>query len=279
MKKEKEPSKITEFSAKWRFMALNFPVQIPLENVWYGSVLHAYEAAKTVIPEERHRVLMAGPAEAETAGKTVTLRSDWEAVRLDYLRYLIWYKFAMYPELGTRLLESGYAPIEDGEKGNHLGNLLMDIRDQVRRNGVADAPPQAPTVQTTPIDKVFHPSSGQVFVFGSNLAGVHGAGAAAMAREQLGAIDGYGFGPMPSVEKPRCYAIPTKDQKIRTLPIENIKPFVEQFIMYAWERTDLEFFVTRIGCGLAGYTDKDIAPLFAFAPPNCVLPHGWATEG
>jgi ribA/ribD-fused uncharacterized protein len=283
---------ITEFSGKWRFLSNFFPVQVPLDNVWYPSVEHAYQSAKTLDLQEKTAILQASsPGDAKRLGKKVTMRPDWDTVKLDYMKYLVWYKFGMHPDLGKRLLETGNMEIIEGNtwgdvfwgvcngKGeNHLGRILMAIRDQVERNGVADTPPTMPALGTTPLDKQYSLESGKVFVFGSNLAGVHGAGAAAFAKDHLGALEGYGYGPLPNVVTPRCYAIPTKDQKIQTMPVEHIKPFVDQFIMFAWERTDLQFFVTRIGCGLAGYTDADIKPLFADAPPNCELPHGWGGE-
>lgn len=127
-----------------------------------------------------------------------------------------------------------------------------------------------------PKDATFIPGPGRVFVFGSNLAGIHGAGAAHYAALYCGAVMGIGEGLMPLVSYPEtCYAIPTKDEKIRTLPFDQVKKYVETFIQVAWERNDLTFFVTRIGCGLAGFTDYDIAPLFKDAPPNCELPPGW----
>ena len=109
-----------------------------------------------------------------------------------------------------------------------------------------------------------------IFVFGSNLAGRHGKGAASFARLHHGAIYGKGSGPQG-----HSYAIPTKDRNIKTLPLEDIKQEVDQFISYAKEHPLLVFKVTRIGCGLAGYTDHQIAPMFKHAPNNCILPEGW----
>lgn len=109
-----------------------------------------------------------------------------------------------------------------------------------------------------------------IFVFGSNLAGRHGAGAALFARQHHGAIYGKGVGPQGN-----SYAIPTKDADLRTLNITLIRAFVIDFITYAKEHPELTFNITRVGCGLAGYTDKDMAPLFKDAPANCQLPDGW----
>jgi hypothetical protein len=125
------------------------------------------------------------------------------------------------------------------------------------------------------IEKRYDLSSGKVFVFGSNLAGRHGKGAALYARQYLGAITGQGRGPMPAVETPTCLAIPTKDESLKILPLSFIRAEVRHFIAYAATHPDLEFFVTRIGCGLAGYNDEDISPFFKGSPVNCELPLGW----
>lgn len=109
-----------------------------------------------------------------------------------------------------------------------------------------------------------------IFVFGSNLAGIHGAGAALHARLHHDAKMGVGAGPTGE-----AYAIPTKNQKLLTLPLVVVRIHVEEFLLYARAHPDLTFCVTRVGCGLAGYTDPDIAPLFADAPGNCILPREW----
>lgn len=104
----------------------------------------------------------------------------------------------------------------------------------------------------------------EIFVFGSNLRGVHGAGAAAFAMANHGAIYGVGVG-----IQGQSYGIPTKDMQIRTLPLDKIKPYVDQFIGFAKAHPELVFNVTAIGCGLAGYTPADIAPMFKGSPSNC----------
>lgn len=103
-----------------------------------------------------------------------------------------------------------------------------------------------------------------IFVFGSNLAGRHGRGAALYAKQHHGAIYGQGVG-----RQGNSYALPTKDHKLRTLPLQAIKKYVDEFIKYAESRPDLQFQVTRVGCGLAGYNDSQIKPLFDSAPSNC----------
>lgn len=95
----------------------------------------------------------------------------------------------------------------------------------------------------------------EIFVFGSNLAGIHAGGAARVAYERFGAIMGQGVG-----IQGQSYAIPTMHGGV-----EEIKPYVDEFIALAREWDQNTFYVTRIGCGIAGFTDEEIAPLFADA--------------
>jgi len=97
----------------------------------------------------------------------------------------------------------------------------------------------------------------EIFVFGSNLAGRHGKGAAKSAMDNFGAIYGIGVGPQG-----QSYAIPTKDSWFEVLPLEDIKAYVFVFIQYAKQNPKQIFKVTKIGCGLAGYDPRAIAPLF-----------------
>lgn len=106
-----------------------------------------------------------------------------------------------------------------------------------------------------------------IFVFGSNLAGRHGKGAALFAFQQRGAIKGIGSGPQG-----RSYAIPTKDERLRVLPLAEIAEHVAAFVTYAERHPSTRFEVTAIGCGLAGYRPAEIAPFFRAAPANCELP-------
>lgn len=105
------------------------------------------------------------------------------------------------------------------------------------------------------------------FVFGSNLQGQHGGGAARIAYEKFGAVWGKGVGPAGLT-----YAIPTMHG-----PVETIKPYVDDFIAYAKLHPETRFLVTRIGCGIAGFTETEIAPLFSEATkiPNICLPEGF----
>lgn len=97
--------------------------------------------------------------------------------------------------------------------------------------------------------------SNEVFVFGSNLAGMHGGGAARIAHMYFGAVMGNGDG-----MQGQSYAIPTMQGGLDT-----IRPYVNKFIVFAISHPDLHFLVTRIGCGIAGFSPDEIAPLFAAA--------------
>lgn len=106
-----------------------------------------------------------------------------------------------------------------------------------------------------------------IFVFGSNLAGRHGAGAAKWALENKGAIYGRGVGMQGD-----SYGIPTKDENVRTLPLDRIKIFVDGFIDYAKNHPHLKFQLTPIGCGLAGYKPFQIGPMFKGVSENVIVP-------
>ena len=120
--------------------------------------------------------------------------------------------------------------------------------------------------RTTPnhIDKL---QPGEIFVFGSNLRGMHAGGAARAAYHKFGAVMGQGVG-----LQGQSYAIPTMQGGVET-----IKPYVDEFIDFARQHPELTFLVTRIGCGIAGFRDSEIAPLFieAHQLSNVVLPPNW----
>lgn len=109
-----------------------------------------------------------------------------------------------------------------------------------------------------------------IFVFGSNTSGRHGKGAALFAKEHHGAINGKGWGLQGS-----SFAIPTKDSQLNPLPLKSIQVFVDEFKIFAKAHPEMDFEVTRIGCGLAGYKDEQIGPMFKGAPDNCLLPIVW----
>lgn len=113
-------------------------------------------------------------------------------------------------------------------------------------------------------DRITELKPNEIFVFGSNLAGAHGGGAARLAYNRFGAIWGQGVG-----LQGQSYAIPTMHGGVET-----IKPYVDEFIRFAQTRQDLKFYVTQIGCGIAGFKVEEIAPLFhtAIDVENVILP-------
>ncbi len=113
--------------------------------------------------------------------------------------------------------------------------------------------------------------SNYYFVFGSNTRGAHGKGAALVAKHKYGAETGVGIGVTGN-----CFAIPTKDRFMRTLMISEIKYFIYLFKEFTLNRPDLQFWVTAVGCGLAGYSHAEIAPLFIGAGSNCNFPEPWS---
>jgi len=110
----------------------------------------------------------------------------------------------------------------------------------------------------------------EIFVFGSNEAGRHGKGAALYALKNFGAKYGQGYG-----IQGKSFAIPTKDFKIKTLPLENIKEYLKMFIEYSTSNQQLTFLMTPIGTGLAGYTIDEMKNLFKelVFPKNVILPN------
>ena len=113
-------------------------------------------------------------------------------------------------------------------------------------------------------NNITHLEENEIFVFGSNLAGLHGGGAARLAYKYFGAVWGQGVG-----LQGQTYAIPTMQGGVET-----ISPYIDEFISFAKQHPELIFLVTRIGCGIAGFSDRDIAPLFfsAINLENVILP-------
>jgi len=118
-------------------------------------------------------------------------------------------------------------------------------------------------------ENITHLEPNQIFVYGANEKGVHGAGAARLALRwgaKMGQYELVG----------QTYGIPTKDKKIQTLPLDKIQVHVDTFLATAFSHTEYEFLVSKIGCGLAGYRPEDIAPLFKIIKTgvfeNVILP-------
>ena len=127
-------------------------------------------------------------------------------------------------------------------------------------------PMDACKARTTP-ERITELQPNEIFVFGSNLSGMHGGGAALLAYRKFGAIMGQGVG-----LQGQSYGIPTMQGGVET-----IRPYVDEFIEFAKQHSELTFLVTRIGCGIAGFTNEEISPLFknAHNVENIVLPEGW----
>jgi hypothetical protein len=134
--------------------------------------------------------------------------------------------------------------------------------------------PQQHTDEKTITGMITRLEPNEVFVFGSNLGGRHGAGAARLARE-WGAIWGQATG-----IQGRTYAIPTVDNSVRnTLSLDEIRTYANEFIQYAREHPNLIFLLTDVGCGLAGLRAEEVAPLFqeALTIPNIRIHHKFMT--
>lgn len=112
------------------------------------------------------------------------------------------------------------------------------------------------------------PQEGEIFVFGSNLAGRHGRGAALVAMT-LGAVRG-----VPRGLQGQTYAIPIKNKNIISMSIHDVAREIRGFAQFTYDRPDLNFFVTAVGCGLGFFKDYEIAPLFKMAV-NCSFPENW----
>lgn len=108
-----------------------------------------------------------------------------------------------------------------------------------------------------------------IFVFGSNLDGNHAGGAARFAHQCHGAETGIGEGIAGN-----SYAIPTVGENFHTMTLTKVREHVNRFIHHARTSAD-EFQLTRVGCGIAGFKDSDIAPTFAGAPGNCLFDEAW----
>lgn len=111
-----------------------------------------------------------------------------------------------------------------------------------------------------------------VYVFSSDLAGRHTRGTALIALREHGAVYGEAVG-----LRGRSYAIPVRDEQGDPLPLRVITRYVQAFLRFASNHRDLTFQVTRIGCEAGVYSEREMAPLFAQAPLNCLLPRKWRT--
>ena len=138
---------IESFTGQHRWLSNFWPCRIVLDGKVYDSIEHAFQASKTRIEEERRDVRLAGsPGEAKRLGRRVTLREDWEEIKLPMMAELVLQKFSKHADLKEKLLATGDEEIVEGNswrdsfwgvyKGsgkNHLGEIIMRVREQLRR--------------------------------------------------------------------------------------------------------------------------------------------------
>lgn len=151
--------------------------------------------------------------------------------------------------------------------GEAMAETSMQIAPHMAFEDMALAKEELMEKKRTTPEFITELGPNEIFVFGSNLKGMHGGGAAYIAYRKFGAIMGQGVG-----LQGQSYGIPTMQGGVET-----IRPYVDEFIQFAKEHQDLTFLVTRIGCGIAGFSDDDISPLFdnAHDVDNIILPEGW----
>lgn len=111
----------------------------------------------------------------------------------------------------------------------------------------------------------------QIFVFGSNNNGDHAGGAARTAADKFGAVNGVRMG-----LQGQSYAIPTMSRDMIPLSLDSIEKHISRFLYFARQHPEFEFLLTKIGCGIAGYSETNIEPMFSNAPNNVVKPGGWS---
>lgn len=137
---------ITEFQGKHRFLSNFWPASVILGGIEYPTVEHAYQAAKSIDPDYRKRVLACErPGKAKRLSRSVTLRSDWESVKVDVMFDLVKQKFTRHEHLKNLLFDTGNSMLIEGNKWgdtfwgvcrgqgqNHLGKILMTIRKEIK---------------------------------------------------------------------------------------------------------------------------------------------------
>lgn len=138
---------ISDFRGKYAFLSNYFTAEVELDGEKYPTIEHAFQAAKTTSPDERKKILACGsPAEARKTGRRVQLRPDWESIKIDVMRQLVRQKFTKNALLRKQLIDTGLQELVeentwgdtfwgmvDGEGSNHLGEILMDVREELKR--------------------------------------------------------------------------------------------------------------------------------------------------
>jgi hypothetical protein len=152
--------------------------------------------------------------------------------------------------------------------GSSLGSLMNEVDTQETISKLRAWDPMG----TIKPGHAHTPDDDRVFVFGSNILGLHGGGAAYYAHSKLGAEWGVGEGPTG-----RTYALPTCFEPGMPVDMMTLEVAVDCFLDYAHLSPAERFFVSEVGCGLAGFYACEVAPLFVDAPENCDLPPGWRT--
>ncbi|HEY7089515.1 MAG TPA: NADAR family protein, partial [Tepidisphaeraceae bacterium] len=148
-------SKIPEFQGEYRFLSNFWPADVVYEGITYPTAEHAYQAAKTLDPEQRKKIAaLPTPAEAKAAGRELKLRDDWETAKFVVMEDVVRYKFTHHPDLAAKLLDTGDATLEEGntwndriwgvyhgQGENRLGKILMKVRDELRASPLHSAMP------------------------------------------------------------------------------------------------------------------------------------------
>lgn len=139
-------NKILAFNKEYRFLSNFYPALVTLDGLEYPSTEHAYQAAKTLNPAEREAIrLSAKPGDAKRLGKKVTMREDWDIIKINVMKDLVRQKFTNHQDLKENLLATGDSYLEEGNswhdvfwgvcngKGeNWLGKILMEVREELR---------------------------------------------------------------------------------------------------------------------------------------------------
>jgi predicted DNA-binding protein YlxM (UPF0122 family) len=159
------------------------------------------------------------------------------------------------------------APMEEASMPAPMSGAMPDMYEPMAYEDMDFAISEIMEQKRTTPERITSLEPNEIFVFGSNLKGMHGGGAAYIAYRKFGAVMGQGVG-----LQGQSYGIPTMQGGVET-----IRPYVDEFIEFARQHPELTFLVTRIGCGIAGFTDEEISPLFeaAHGVENIVLPPNW----
>lgn len=259
------------FRKEFFFLSNFYPKQITYKDLTFDSSEAAYQSTKTNDYETKKKFTNISAKESKYLARTIEIRPGFHDMKLSFMYDILKIKFSN-PFLRKLLLDTRDREIIEGnyhndkywgyclktnEGENWLGKLLMKLREELSNEStIIDTPPD---MFNTIYDASKHYKiieERTLFVFGSNLAGRHGRGAAKTAVEGYGADYGRGTG-----LQGRSYAIPTKDEHLKTLPLDRIKPHIDYLINFS-HNSDYSLFITPVGSGLAGIDCKLIAKMF-----------------